>query len=218
MFRDLQAVIFDMDGVLLLSNACHDRAYRLCLAEVGITEFSYERVAGMRTDEAFREILTLHGRAVSSEELQALTTMKQRRVLELMESAAPLAPAGAALMAGLRGRFRLALASSGSRQRVGLFLRQCGYADAFEAVTVGEDVPRAKPSPDIYLLTAEKLGVRPEACVVVEDAVSGVEAAVSAGMQVIAVTADDDPELHQARGAAICVRDLEQVSGLLLPV
>ncbi len=83
----------------------------------------------------------------------------------------------------------MAVASSADRVKIGINLREIGLsADIFDAIISGEDVERKKPFPDIYLLAAERIGLKPENCLVVEDAVSGITAGKAAGCKCLAVT------------------------------
>lgn len=213
-FWGAKAIIFDMDGVLFLSSACHAAAYRDTLAPVGVTGFSYDRVAGMRTDEAMRQLLAEKGGSVDEALVQKLTHEKRERAIALLEVEGQVANGSAELIRALRSQYKLGLASSGSLQVVTLFLGKSGYADAFAVTLHGESVQSAKPAPDIYLLAARELGLMPNQCVVVEDALSGVIAAKSAGMAVVAVT-EGEAEPFLRHGAAVVVSGLEEIPALL---
>ncbi len=211
---DLKAVIFDMDGVLLLSTPCHATAFAEVLAPHGITDLDYASIAGMRTDEAFQKIFAERQRDVSSSLLKELVAQKQKRVLELLTEHPPIAPGSQELMTLLQKKYRLALVSSGSAERIELFLRHSGYRDAFACVVDGGMVERAKPAPDMYCFAAEQLGLAPTECMVVEDALNGVESARNAGMSVVAIT-QDQPDQFKAAGAWAVVPAVADVGRLL---
>lgn len=208
----LEAVIFDMDGVLFLSTNCHERAYAEALRSVGIDTFSYRAIAGMRTDEAMRKILTENNYEVTETAVNALVAKKRQKALELLEQAGKIREGTQELMARLvQKKYRLVLASSASPQTVALFLRKSGLEKAFEYVLDGSMVERAKPAPDIYLLAIQKLDLEPKQCLVVEDAKSGIEAALAAGANVLAITGTELREKLLAAGANEVVEELKKI-------
>ncbi len=187
-FSATQAIIFDMDGVLFLSSDCHEQAYREVLQGIGIADFSYAAIAGMRTDDAMRKLLFEHGRLdIDYVEIDRLVTNKRKKALEILNNQGEVAPGSKELISRLRQEYRLAVASSASLGTVELFLKKSGYADAFEFCLNGSSVLQSKPDPAIYALAVQKLGLNPGQCVVIEDAVSGVHAASDAGVPVIAI-------------------------------
>ncbi len=213
-FSVIKAIIFDMDGVLFLSSDCHSKAFEETLAASNITNFSYSAVAGMRTDDAFRQIFAHAERQLLDADLQTLVNAKRRRALELLEQEGIVAPNSDQLIANLRQKYRLALASSASSQTVGVFLRKSAYADAFEFCLDGSVVEHAKPNPDIYLLAVAKLGLRSQQCVVIEDSASGVRAAVQAGIPTVALGGDELTEDLSLAGAHRIVAGLKDIQHL----
>jgi HAD superfamily hydrolase (TIGR01509 family) len=169
----------------------------------------------MRTDEAFRQIFAENNRNLPESLLAALVADKQQKMLAIIEHNPPVAPGSQELVRALQKKYHLAVASSGSGPRVLLFLDKSGYGDAFDHVVTGSDVTRAKPDPEIYLLAAEKLGVDPADCVVIEDALSGVRAGVAAGMTVIAVGDGETPDTFLQAGASHVTPDLARIATLL---
>jgi beta-phosphoglucomutase len=214
-FSHVKAVIFDMDGVLLLSSDIHDRSFRETFSSVGITQFSYANVAGMRTDEVIKKVFAEHGRELPPDELNRLIVDKRQRAQMELENNTPIAYDSAHLIDYLRQKYRLCIASSAVQQRIDLFLRKCGYTNAFEFYVDGESVPNAKPAPDIYLLAAQKLGLKPNECVVIEDATSGIKSAVAAGIPVIAVIGNEEPQEYYNVGATEVVRTLNEIESIL---
>jgi len=182
---EFEALIFDCDGTLVDTMPAHYRAWREALDPVGIalSEERFYALAGVPT----RDIVELLAReqAVTCD-AAAVAHEKDARYLALEEQGVPIAAVVAVARREL-GRRKLAVASGGKREVVVATLRAAGLADLFPVVITAEDVSRGKPAPDVFLVAAERLGVRPAACVVYEDADLGVEAGRAAGMAVVDV-------------------------------
>mgnify|MGYP000672158620 CR=1 FL=1 len=211
----IKAVIFDMDGVLFESNNGHQTAFEATIAPHGLKDFVYSEVAGMRTDEALRQVFAKARRPLSDRLLGRLVSEKRHRALEILARDGQVMEGSNELIAKLRPRYRLALASSASTATIGLFLDKSTYGDAFEFCLDGASVVNAKPNPEIYQLAVSKLGLKPSQCLVIEDAVSGVVAAVAAGAPVIGLARTvDDADLLQS-GALAVVSELGGIEPLL---
>lgn len=211
----IRAVIFDMDGVLFLSDECHAQAYTETLREVGIRSFAYPAVAGMRTDEAMQQILIANGIDPDPSLVDRLVSTKRKKAATLLEQNASIDHEGKELVLSLRSHYRLALASSASRATVDFFLARSGYGDAFEFSLDGSSVSRAKPHPDIYRLAMDKLGLDPSACLVIEDSTSGIQAALAAGAQVIAINRGKSQDIQNQPGTVMMVRGLAAIRNFL---
>ncbi len=190
-FSHTKAVIFDMDGVLFLSNDCHEKAWTETLKTIGITHYEYAAIAGMRTDDAFVKLLREHGKEENKYDIPQLVAEKRKKALELLRQEGKIAPGSREVIEYLRKKYRLALASSASPQTVAFFLEKSGYQDAFEIILDGSMVEYAKPAPDIYRLAAKKFGLRPKDCVVIEDSLSGITAALEAYIPTIALVSGE---------------------------
>jgi beta-phosphoglucomutase len=177
----IKGIIFDMDGVLLDSSSIHEQAFRDVLAAQAVDRFEYRGVAGMRTDEALRRVLTENGISYSDELIASLAAAKSRRAREAIVRENPVDPRWKDVLEGLARDYRLGLASSASEATVNLFLDQNGLRVLFECVLHGGDVRLAKPAPDIYALACERLRLAPAECLIVEDAAGGVRAGKAAG-------------------------------------
>ncbi len=212
----IAAIIFDMDGVLLLSSRIHARAFARVYQELGVKGPPYREIAGMRTDEALRYVLARHGTPAGAGQLAALVARKRDLAHALLASEPPLAPDCRAQLARLRGRFRLALASSASERNVALFLAASGAAELFDVVIAGDAVARAKPEPDIYLAALKALGCPPAGALVVEDAVNGVVAARRAGIRVVGISSTHAAEELLAAGAWQVAASLADLVRLVL--
>ena len=186
--HNLGAVIFDFDGTLVDTMPLHYEAYRRVLADVQV-DLSPEDFYGSIGGNAREAIpLFLRGRDCSLT-IDEIHRRKKSLVRELLESYEVPILESAKLLPVLFGRIPLALASSGSRPGIETVLERYDWRRYFVAVVTGEDAPRGKPAPDLFLLAAQQVGVPPEACLVFEDTDAGVMAARTAGMGVFDVRA-----------------------------
>jgi HAD superfamily hydrolase (TIGR01509 family) len=177
----LDAVVFDMDGVLVDSSPIHAAAYVEALESFPIHTFQYSRLAGLRTKDGIRRILSENGIALAEREIDSIAAAKSKIALERMVRENPIAPGAGAVLKALSRQCKLALASSGSAASVNAFLDRNGIRSFFQCVLHSDDVLSAKPSPEIFLTAFHRLGIASEKCLVVEDAVAGIQAAKAAG-------------------------------------
>ncbi len=211
----LKAIAFDLDGVLWDSTPLHAAAFAEILAREGITDFVYESYAGQRTPDVMRSVLQGGGRACEPERIERLAREKTDLARRMMQDHKPIAPGCEDLLRSLATRYTLGLASSGSAGSVAMFLEMSGTRPHFKSVLSGDDVKHAKPDAEIYLTTALQIGVEPNAMLVVEDAVSGVQAGRAAGAIVLGLSRHNGGALVQA-GAVAVLSDLAQLRDLLL--
>jgi HAD superfamily hydrolase (TIGR01509 family) len=183
----IEAVIFDMDGVLIDSEPIHFDATRALLADHGVDYAPGldENFYGCTDREVFRALRARYALDVGEEALAA--TWVGRVVSLLAGPLVPMAGVPAVLHELRRSGLRLALASSSAPAIITATLAGLGVSDAFECTVSGQEVGRGKPAPDIFLETARRLGLDREACLVVEDSQNGLEAAVAAGIRCVAV-------------------------------
>lgn len=214
----VKAIIFDMDGVLLLSAPAHEYAYKKTLEDIGIRNFNYNRFAGMRTDESLKIILNENGINASPEHVNTLAKRKSFLSNIYMKNKVPLAPGCKQILAVLKENYRLALSSSASFENIKLFLHASRCEDIFETVVHGMQVKKAKPEPDIYLLTSMKMKLEPKECLVVEDAVNGVVAAKTAGMFVCGLSGIFTEEELKNAGANVVISDIKDILNELVMV
>ena len=207
----IRGIVFDLDGVLIQSTPSHAAAFKQIFARCGIHDFEYAPYAGWRTLDVVTDVLARRGRTESAEAIAGMAREKSLLARQLREASYPLAENCEATLAELASGFHLALASSGSRPSVDAFLKWTGSRSLFRSVLSGEDVTRAKPDPEIYVRSAEGLGVGPEECVVVEDAVAGVAAARAAGCPVVAVAGTCSAQELRDAGADRVVADLGEL-------
>jgi beta-phosphoglucomutase len=208
----IQAVAFDLDGVLWDSTASHAAAFETVLRREGIENFDYSRYSGMRTPDVFADVYQRAGQSPSEARIQELSREKSRLAREMIQADAPLAKECRRVLEEIAAGFPVGLASSGSRESVELFLEISGTRGCFRSVLSGNDVANAKPAPEIYERSAAALDSPPEAMLVVEDACAGVTAAKLAGSPVIGFTRDlERGRALREAGALDIVEDLEQV-------
>lgn len=192
-------VIFDLDGVLVDTGWAHKQSWYDLAEKEGFSmtdEFFYSTF-GMQN---YMIIPMLLSREAALDEVNRLSNWKEQRYRQII--AEKLAPAEGAksLLDDLKsGNFLLAVGSSAPRTNLDLVLERTGLQDYFDAYVSGEEVTNGKPAPDTFLKAAQKLTLGADQCVVVEDAVQGVEAGKAAGMPVVAVTTTRSrADLHKA--------------------
>jgi sugar-phosphatase len=187
---ECDAVLFDLDGVLVDSAACVERHWRRWAAEKHLELEEIMRVAhGRPTVETIRLV---------APHLPAEEEGARLDAGEAFDTDGVTAVEGAAPLVHSLPPDAWAIATSGTRDTAMTRLRHTGLPVPLVLITA-DDVKRGKPNPEAYLLAAAKLGVRPEQCVVVEDAPAGIRAAHAAGMRVIAVaTTHAQAELGEA--------------------
>ena len=210
--KRFEAVIFDMDGVVVDSEPLHERAFRQVLDEIGYGEthgIDFPAYLGKSDLVVWRDFIAAHRPAHSLEDLAA---KKEREFAELLREEEPIFDGLPELLEKLSSRYRLALASGSRHVTIHEVLALRGLRRFFPVVVSSEDVAHGKPAPDIFLRTAELLGVPPPACSVIEDSEAGVAAGLAAGMTVIAITNSLPAEkLSQATRVVSTYGQLEQL-------
>lgn len=213
--EEFSAVIFDMDGVIVDSEPRHVRAFMDVFRELG-----YEHNHGIdlasylgQSDEAvWIDFVDLHRPEKTLPELQA---WKQSHLINILREERPIFPALPQLVKRLSARVPLAVASGSLHPVIDAVLEIGDLRRFFQHVVSVQDVPRAKPAPDVFLRAAELLAVPPAEICVIEDSAAGVEAARTAGMQVIAIT---NSLPREKLDRATCVVDAyAEIEQLLLP-
>lgn len=184
----LQAVLWDLDGVIADTADYHYRAWKEIFAERGFyfKKEDFMQFFGRRHDTIIRFAL---GNTLSLEEFEAVTERKQQTYRRLVKEHISALPGAIEMIRSLNAAgIPTAIASSAPVPNINIIIEGLGIAGCFQAVASGLEVAQGKPDPAIFLLAAEKLGVPPAGCCVFEDAVAGVAAAGAAGMKCIAVT------------------------------
>ena len=221
----MEAVIFDVDGVLVDSYAAHFESWKRLGKETGVTldEEQFAESFGRRSRDVIRKYwgsqkVSDTSISISDSEVERLDRRKEGLFREILEEDFPGMDGAADLIRGLaKHGFRIAVGSSAPKENVDLVLEHLGVRDCIAAIVTGEDVQRGKPDPQVFLLAAERLGVPPDCCVVIEDAVPGIEAARSAGMKAVAlVSTGRDAATLGAAGPDRIVRSLRELSPAVL--
>jgi beta-phosphoglucomutase len=206
-----RGVIFDMDGVLVLTERAHWESWRVPAAKRRV-ELQYETFLSCFGRINPDCVAILFGADTPADESARIADEKEIAFREIVRRDVPLAPGTVALLEGLRREgARLAVGSSGPRENVELILGAGEIRLFFEAVVHGGEVKRGKPAPEVFLLAAERMGLRPEECIVIEDAPAGIQAAVAAGMMPVAVATTHDATQLKAAGAVAIFPDLISV-------
>ena len=183
----IEAILWDLDGVLVDTACFHYQAWRQLLSELGLTlsEEEFRRTFGLRNDLIFRGLLG----EVPEEEMDRLSERKEALFRQFAAGRVSPLPGAVELVRRARERgLRMALVTSTPRANIDLVLVGAGLSGAFDTIVTAEDVSRGKPDPEGFLLAARRLGVAPEGCLVIEDAPGGIEGARRAGMRSLAVT------------------------------
>ena len=182
-----QGVLWDLDGVLVDTGEFHFRAWSQTLSEYGIpfTRESFQATFGMNNAGVLSSLL---GQRLTPELLAKISDRKEQRFREAVRGRAQPLPGVLAWLERLKAAgLRQAIASSAPPANIDALVDELGLRAYFEAIVSGSNLP-GKPDPALFLKAARLIDVAPERCIVVEDAVVGIEAAKRAGMKCVAVT------------------------------
>ena len=213
------AVLWDMDGTLVDTAELHFSAWRECCARQGrdFTEADFQATFGRRNPEILRFLLGDH---LTDQEVASLGEAKEQLYrAEARKTGIELLPGARNLLASARehGAFQ-AIGSSAPRANLDLMLELTDIGQ-YLGTTVGmEDTSRGKPDPEVFLIGAQRLGVNPSRCVVMEDAVAGIQAASAGGMRSVAIrhVGHHPVEALQMAGATLVVECLSELNGPIL--
>jgi HAD superfamily hydrolase (TIGR01509 family) len=197
----IEAVVFDLDGVLLDSEQVWDEVREELVKERGGRwhEQAQTEMMGMSSVEWSRYMHDELGLPEPPEEISAEVV---QRLDEVYRKRLPLIDGAREAVERLAARWPLGLASSSNREVIDLVLDLSGLARYFRVTVSSEEVPRGKPAPDVYLEAARGLGVPPERCAAVEDSHNGIRSAKTAGMRVIAIPNQHYPPGEEALALA----------------
>ena len=209
--RRIDAVFFDLDGVLIDSEGAWDAARRAVVAQNGgrWRPEATSTMMGMSAAEWSAYLRDELGVPLEPDEID------RRVVAHLLagyQQELPLLPGATAAVRRLARRWPLGLASSADRPVIDAVLAASGLADCFATTVSGDEVARGKPAPDIYLAAAANLDVAPETSAAVEDSTNGLKAAAAAGMVVVAIPNREFPPTAHALALSAVV--LESLDGL----
>jgi beta-phosphoglucomutase len=209
--RRLRGVIFDMDGVLVLSQPILAEAAIRMFAEQGVAvrHEEFRPFLGMGEDRYIGGVAEARGIPLDLPRAKART---YALYLDLIRGRLKALPGVVEFVASCRRRgLALAVASSADEIKVVGNLREIGLPpETFDVVVSGCQVARKKPAPDIFLEACRRLGLKPAVCLVIEDAIAGVTAAKAAGTRCLTVTTSFPPEALAAAGADWVVPNLAE--------
>lgn len=184
---DFAAYIFDLDGTLVDTMPLHYRAWNRAMQRAGLKEELSEdlfySLGGMPTRGVARVFAKHYGIMI---DVEKVFHEKEALFMEMMAEMKYIQPV-VDFARKRHGQFPLSVASGGPKVIVNHTLQLMKLADLFPVVVTPEDVTHGKPSPEMFLLAAKKMGVAPEKCLVFEDAVPGIQAAEAAGMKWVRV-------------------------------
>jgi HAD superfamily hydrolase (TIGR01509 family) len=207
-----EAVIFDLDGVLLDSEQLWNQAKEALVRDAGGT-WRQEAPHDMMGMSSLEWSAYLHDELRVPLDPGEIDQAVVARMEELYREKLPLLPGAVEAVRALARRWPLGLASSSNREIIDLALQLAGLTRAFAATVSSEEVAQGKPAPDVYLETARRLSVRPTGCVAVEDSSNGLRAAAAAEMAVIAVPNPHYPPAADALAlAAVTLHSLRELS------
>lgn len=210
--KQIAAVIFDLDGVLLDSEAAWVKVKKEFTEETGghWKEQAQWDMLGMSSIEWSRYMHDELGVPVPPEQISSAVA---DRLAQQYREQLPLLPGALEAVRSLARQWPLGLASSSNRNVIDLVLQKAGLADAFEVTVSSEEVSAGKPAPDVYLEAAKRLGIEPAECAAIEDSANGIRSAHAAEMAVIAIPNRDFPPDPEALALADVVIDsLEELN------
>ena len=208
----IDAVVFDMDGVLLASEEIWDAVREEYVRERGgrYDEEIQRAMMGMSSPEWSR---FLHDEASVPESPAEINADVVRCMLDAYREHLPLLPGAVDAVRRLAERYPLGLASSSNRELIDTALELAGVTRYFSATVSSEEVAHGKPAPDVYLEAARRLGVDPTRCAAVEDSHGGIRSAKSARMRVVAIPNPTYPPDDEALALADAViRTLDELT------
>jgi HAD superfamily hydrolase (TIGR01509 family) len=195
------AVVFDLDGVLIDSEQVWDEARRGLAAERGRPwpENASRAMMGMSSPEWSAY---MHEAVGLPEDPEEISTEVVQRLVEIYREQLPLLPGATEAVERLAEHWPLGVASSSNRELIDLVLELSGLDRWFNATVSSEEVDAGKPAPDVYLETARRLGVSAERCAAVEDSEKGILSGKAAGMRVLAIPNPHFPPAAEALAQA----------------
>lgn len=209
--NNLKAVLFDLDGTLLDNNDFHKRAWEQYLKENGkeISDEDFkENISGRTNQDAVEHI---YDKKMTEEEAEKYYLDKEKIYRKLYEPhIAPINGLQDFLKELQEKEITMAIATSGIQVNIDFMFEHVPIKQYFQEIIQAKDISKGKPEPEIFLKTAEALGLPPEQCIVFEDLISGVEAGKAAGMRVVALTTTHTPE--ELKDADLVIKDYTEIN------
>ncbi|HBK68614.1 MAG TPA: beta-phosphoglucomutase [Firmicutes bacterium] len=213
-----QAVIFDLDGVIVSTDDCHYRAWKRLADDEGIY-FDREinlRLRGVSRMDCLEVMLERTSRTYNTEQKSEMADRKNNYYRKLIQQLTPdhILPGVMPILKDLK-KNGIKIAIGSSSKNTPLILERIGLAGYFDAVADGNDLTKSKPDPEVFLIAAQRLGVLPKNCLVIEDADAGVEAALAADMLVLGVGTAAGNNRATLRARALDVVSAEELINII---
>lgn len=218
----VKAVILDMDGTITLTEQFHIEALTAVFAQQGMTYDPVEHMqkfAGAGTKVIVKAVFQKNGKQISDDEIQKLVAVKRDLYTKIVhEKQIPFVNGVHEFITRIekRGLKKIIATGNGDIEAVRYILSKIDLDQHFPEIVSITEVPHGKPFPDVFLKAAERLGVLPNECVVLEDSANGVQAAVAAEMPVIAFETTTSKENLQLAGATFILPDYTFISDSMI--
>ena len=213
----IQAVIFDMDGTIFDTERLTVDGWEEMLRRGIVPADFLNWTPGWRGKN--RDDIRLHMKQIYGENFDTEKIFDGRRSImnEMIDrDGLPLKPGVPGIFKSLRSMgLPMALATATTRTTVDNYMQKTGYGIYFDRIVTGDTVPNGKPAPDIFLLAAEKLGMEPQNCLVIEDSPNGIRAGLAAGMYVVMVPDLEEPDAAMKAQLWHCCKTLEEIPDLI---
>jgi len=212
--KRFSAIVFDMDGVIVDSEPLHKKAFEALFEELGRKHdhgIVFHEYYGRSDKVLLKDFIEKHNVPF---ELEDLTQRKLKHFVSYLQERRPVFQELHTLVPELARHYKLAIASSNFRSVIDVVMEISGLRPHFNVIVGYEDIRFTKPDPEIYFTAAQRLGVRPSQCCVIEDAAMGVQAAKMAGMTCIGLTSSLPPEKLQQ--ADFIAENYDEVRRILL--
>jgi beta-phosphoglucomutase len=188
--KKIEAVIFDLDGVIVTTDEYHYQAWKKIAEEENLyfNREVNEKLRGVSRSESLKVILSYSEKQYSEFEQEQMTERKNEIYKTLLQNIGEgdLLPGAYSLINKLKENgIKIAIGSSSKNAK--MILEKVGLIHVFDAIADGTDIKKSKPDPEVFLIAATRLQVEPEKCVVIEDAEAGIDAALAAGMKAVGV-------------------------------
>ncbi len=187
----IKGVIFDLDGVLVSTDKLHYKAWKKLAQEIGIADFKREdneKQRGVSRMESLQIVLDKGNKSYAEEEKEELAERKNNYYKEMLEELndSAVLPGALETIRLLKEKGIMTAVGSASKNAPDI-LKRIGLLTYMDKISSGLDTTRSKPDPEVFLVAADKLGLPPQDCLVVEDSAAGVQAAKAAGMKALGV-------------------------------